>query len=209
MPGDEIWERCRDALRQLGSGVVWTDARRVAEVLAGGDGPGIPETVIRRALDTHATVLARGPDFPAFLSNGSSGYALLEPPADQPRPLAEVEVRNILSGCLSRLGPAVGADLHLLRTEYGVAGKYIDIAAEGPHKSLWVIEVKADTENGDGVGQAAGYVSLCRKHLPGYSSFFGVVVAPAFTDQAVAIAKDRNIRLARFRLCAEYSALPP
>lgn len=205
-----VWERCRDAARELGSGVVWVEAKRIAEALeARPERPRVPEDEVRRSLDEHAVPLGRGPGFPVFVSDGTGRYALLESltPAKGDG-TSEARIRDILAKCLSRLGPAIGTSLTLLGTEYKVDGKSIDIAAEGSHRAFWALEVKTETETGDGVNQVAGYMSLAKRGNLGYASYWGAVLAPGFSDEAKAIARDRGIRLCQYQLCAEYTLLP-
>lgn len=134
--GDEaVWVRCRDALRQLGSGVVWADAAQVAATLRERSGEQtMTEGDVRRVLDDHALAPTRGSSFPLFLSDGH--------------------------------------------------------------------------ETGDGVNQVAGYVSLCRRAVSGYSSYWGAVLAPGFSAEAKTIAKDRSVSLCEYVLCAEYTKVP-
>jgi hypothetical protein len=205
------WEDCRTALRELGTGVVWADVAQVIGVIARqSDRKPASEDALRHALDEHAAVLVRGRDSPIFLADGAGRYAILEAPAVGERDvLSEARVRDIMCGCLSRLGPALGTSLQLVKPEFEVEGKYIDIAAKGSNNALWVIEIKIDAETGDGVSQVASYVTLCKKHKPGYNSYWGVVVAPRFSTEAKTIAKDRQIRLCDYRLCAEYTRVEP
>ena len=211
MAEKSLWESCRTALRELGAGVVWADVNQVIEAVARQTNQKpAPEGDLRRALDEHAAAIVRGRDSSIFLTDGAGRYAILETPAARGGDvIPETKVQEIMCGCLSRLGPALGTTLQLVGPEYKVDGKHIDIAAKGSSNSLWLIEVKIETETGDGVSQVASYVTLCKKHRPGYNSYWGVVVAPGFSDEAKTVAKDRQIRLCKYDLCAEYTRIQP